>query len=233
MDADVVRRAHRGDLDGLNFAGLVRLSFELGYGAHRSAGPMTGRDINGRDEQEKAVRAYVEGRGGIYAHTYEEPDISAWGRKRVRLPDGRYGYRVIRPVLEGALDDLKAGKTADGRRLDGIIVADIDRLTPGRSSPLILQVSASAGCSEAPSRRRAIARSTDGADLSSASGIALKPHRPPGAYAGFAQFCAARRASRRVRAAPPSPTLSMVVPPSCKRTPVPVCPSVDSLVVLS
>ena len=132
MDADAVRRAHRGDLDGLNFAGLVRLSFELGYGAQsptRSAGPMTGRDINGRDEQEKAVRAYVESRGGTYAHTYVEPDTSAWKRKRVRLPDGRYGYRVIRPVLEGALEDLKAGKTSDGRRLDGIIVADIDRLT--------------------------------------------------------------------------------------------------------
>ena len=110
MHADAVRRAHQGDLGGRTFAGLVRLSFELGYGAQRTAGPMTGRDINGRDEQEKAVRSYVESRGGTYAHMYEEPDTSAWKRKRVRLPDGRYGYRVIRPVLEGALEDLKAAR---------------------------------------------------------------------------------------------------------------------------
>ncbi len=38
-------------------------------------------------------------------------------------------YRVVRPVFESALADLKRGKTPDGRRLDGLVVYDIDRLT--------------------------------------------------------------------------------------------------------
>ncbi|MFJ8110670.1 recombinase family protein [Streptomyces sp. NPDC096132] len=36
---------------------------------------------------------------------------------------------MIRPVFEGALDDLKRGTAPDGQRLDGLIVYDIDRLT--------------------------------------------------------------------------------------------------------
>ncbi|GAA3026830.1 hypothetical protein GCM10010448_06000 [Streptomyces glomeratus] len=38
---------------------------------------------------------------------------------------------MIRPVFEGALEDLKRGTTPDGQRLDGLIVYDIDRLTRG------------------------------------------------------------------------------------------------------
>lgn len=90
---------------------------------------MTGRDIKGRDEQEKDVRRFVESRGGTYVYTYEEPDTSAWKRKRVRLPDGTIAYRVVRPVLEGAFEDLKQGTTPDGTQVDGLIVYDIDRLT--------------------------------------------------------------------------------------------------------
>lgn len=63
------------------------------------------------------------------SNTYEEPDTSAWKRQRVRQPDGTVAYRVIRPVFEGALEDLKRGSTPDGQRLDGLIVYDIDRLT--------------------------------------------------------------------------------------------------------
>ena len=111
----------------MSFAGLVRLSFEAG---HEVAGfPMTGRDIRGRDEQAKDCRTYVEKRGGTYVYTYEEPDTSAYKRKRVRLPDGRLGYRVIRPIFEAALEDLKRGTAPNGRRIDGLIVYDIDRLT--------------------------------------------------------------------------------------------------------
>ncbi|MFD5543061.1 recombinase family protein [Streptomyces sp. NPDC127079] len=39
------------------------------------------------------------------------------------------GYRVIRPVFEGALEDLNRGVAPNGERLDGLIVYDIDRLT--------------------------------------------------------------------------------------------------------
>jgi site-specific DNA recombinase len=134
MGGELVARAHWGDLEGMNLAGLVRLSFEF-EGAEdsserrRSAPYLTGRDIKGRDEQTKDCRGYVEVRRGTYVHTYEEPDTSAYKRKRVRLPDGRTAYRVVRPVFEGALDDLKRGLTPDGQRLDGLIVYDIDRLT--------------------------------------------------------------------------------------------------------
>lgn len=38
-------------------------------------------------------------------------------------------YRVIRPVYEGALKDLKQGTTPNGEPLDGLIVYDLDRLT--------------------------------------------------------------------------------------------------------
>ena len=130
--SDRVRRAHWGDLSGLNLAGLVRLSFELERDDPHSNVrriPLTGKDIRGREEQEKDCRTYVEGRQGHYIHTYVEPDTSAWKRKRVQLPDGRYAYRVIRPVFEAALEDLKRGSTPDGKRLDGLVVYDIDRLT--------------------------------------------------------------------------------------------------------
>jgi hypothetical protein len=68
MASELVKRANWGDLSGMNFAGLVRLSFE----PHRG---------------------------------------------------------VIRPVFEGALDDLKRGIAPNGERLDGLVVYDIDRLT--------------------------------------------------------------------------------------------------------
>jgi site-specific DNA recombinase len=45
------------------------------------------------------------------------------------MPDGSYGYRVLRPIFEGALRDLKRGITPEGKRLDGLVVYDIDRLT--------------------------------------------------------------------------------------------------------
>jgi hypothetical protein len=38
MADNLVQRAHWGDLEGMNIAGLVRLSFELDTGA-RNAGP--------------------------------------------------------------------------------------------------------------------------------------------------------------------------------------------------
>jgi len=142
MDNDLVQRARWGDLEGQNWAGLVRLSFEVDEGPATAESdatgttdakpmfrPMTGRDIRSRDEQEKDSRTFVESRHGRYVYTYEEPDTSAWKRKRVRLPNGEIGYRVIRPVFEGALEDLKRGVAPNGEHLDGLIVYDIDRLT--------------------------------------------------------------------------------------------------------
>ncbi|MFE7235329.1 recombinase family protein [Streptomyces sp. NPDC057596] len=85
--------------------------------------------MKSREEQEKDARRFVESRGGRHVYTYEEPDTSAWKRKKARQPDGTISYRVIRPAFEGALEDVKRGTTPDGQRLDGLIVYDIDRLT--------------------------------------------------------------------------------------------------------
>ncbi|WTW99916.1 recombinase family protein [Streptomycetaceae bacterium NBC_01309] len=141
MADDLVKRAHWGDLTGQNWAVLARLSHEPDYEpseSHEDAGgttarpkfiPQTGYDIKNRDEQVKDARTFVESRGGRIVYVYEEPDTSAWKRRRVQLPDGRLVYRVIRPVFEGALDDLKHGQAPNSQRLDGLIVSDIDRLT--------------------------------------------------------------------------------------------------------
>ncbi|MET8628549.1 hypothetical protein ABZW30_33220 [Kitasatospora sp. NPDC004669] len=64
-----------------------------------------------------------------YVYTYQEPDTSAWKRKRVCLDDGRIVYRLPRPVLEGAFEDLERGLAPNGARTDGLIVPDPDRLT--------------------------------------------------------------------------------------------------------
>jgi site-specific DNA recombinase len=125
-----VERARFGDLTGLSFAGDVRMSFEVDPERRPADGiARTGADLLGRDDQERRCRAFVEGRGGRYIHTYEEPDTSAWKRKRVQQPDGTVIYRVIRPVYQQALADLRRGIAPNGQRLDGLIVADIDRLT--------------------------------------------------------------------------------------------------------
>jgi site-specific DNA recombinase len=133
MADDLVLRARRGDLTGLNLAGLVRLSpgSNNRYGDDLAEGqrPFSGQDIKSTDEQEKDTRLYTTRRGGSYVHTYREPDTSAWRRRRVVQPDGTTAYRVIRPVFEGALNDLKRGVAPNGERLDGLVVYDIDRLT--------------------------------------------------------------------------------------------------------
>ncbi|MFI0786707.1 recombinase family protein [Streptomyces lydicus] len=136
-DDDLVSRAQWGNLEGQHWAVLVRLSTDENddepvtepvEGARRR-GPMTGRDIKSTKEQERDGRDFISRHRGTCVHVYYEPDTSAWRKKRVRLPDGRVAYRVVRPVFEGALEDLKFGRAPDGRRLDGLIVYDIDRLT--------------------------------------------------------------------------------------------------------
>ncbi|MGW8569749.1 recombinase family protein [Streptomyces niveus] len=137
MTADLVQRAHWGNFEGLSFAGLARLSTEEAEGKNLSDGrpdgrrraPLTGADIKSTEEQEKDGRRFVTSRGGEYVYTYMEPDTSAWKRRRVVMPDGSISYRVVRPIYEGSLEDLKKGYAPNGRRMDGLIVYDIDRLT--------------------------------------------------------------------------------------------------------
>ncbi|MER7921839.1 hypothetical protein ABTY96_01680 [Streptomyces sp. NPDC096057] len=88
----------------------------------------------------RSFAGHVESRGGNYVGTYDEPDTSAWKKKRVKQPDGTTVYRVIRPVFEGSLKDLKNGSPVSGHftpldgidphtAVNGLIVYDVDRLT--------------------------------------------------------------------------------------------------------
>lgn len=127
------------DFSGLNLAVLVRLSFEPTYdkqqdetGARQPKLLLNGGDINGREDQEERAKHSVERLGGRYVYTYDEPDTSAWKRRKVPVVKGgvsTFEYRVIRPVYEGALEDLKRGIAPNGEQLDGLIVYDLDRLT--------------------------------------------------------------------------------------------------------
>ena len=127
----LIERIRRGDLSGLSLAGLVRLSFEPNYNQHkdRPLALMSGADINGRENQDELCRRYVESRGGRYVYSYDEPDTSAWKRKRVTNPDGSYRWEVVRPVFDGMIADLKKGYAPNGEQIDGIIAYDLDRLT--------------------------------------------------------------------------------------------------------
>ncbi|WP_274914702.1 hypothetical protein [Streptomyces sp. WZ-12] len=82
MDNEPVQMARWGDLKGQNWAGLVRLSLEVDEESTATENdatdnakakptfcPMTGRDIKGRDEQEKGNCSFVESRGGRYVCT--------------------------------------------------------------------------------------------------------------------------------------------------------------------
>ena len=53
---------------------------------------------------------------------YEENDTSAYRKRRIRKPDGRSVWRVIRPEFRQMLQDYEDGV------IDGIIVYDLDRL---------------------------------------------------------------------------------------------------------
>ncbi|MFE4870873.1 recombinase family protein [Streptomyces sp. NPDC056682] len=136
MEVDLLAKAQWGNLEGQNWAVLARLSTDErdetapeDVPEHGRRVPLTGRDIKSTEEQTLDGREFVKARGGRVVHVYLEPDTSAWRKKRIRQPDGRVVYRVVRPVFEGALEDLKAGLAPNGERLDGLVVYDIDRLT--------------------------------------------------------------------------------------------------------
>jgi len=96
------------------------------------AGRLTGRYTRISDDTEHEAKgtarqdgdeiAYIEANGGIVGPPYEENDTSAYKKKRIRLPDGAVVYRVIRPVWQRMLADLRAGK------IQAACVADLDRL---------------------------------------------------------------------------------------------------------
>jgi site-specific DNA recombinase len=59
---------------------------------------------------------------------YEENDTSAYKKRRVVLPDGTVVWRVIRPVWQRMLADLRTGV------IQAAWVADLDRLAATRGT---------------------------------------------------------------------------------------------------
>ncbi|MFL6078001.1 MAG: recombinase family protein [Mycobacteriales bacterium] len=88
---------------------------------------LSARESDDREEQVNNqladLRKFVKGIGGRVAREVPENDVSSFKKKRVQLPDGTYGYRVIRPEWESILTDLRRGTA------NALAVPDIDRAT--------------------------------------------------------------------------------------------------------
>lgn len=99
-------------------------SFEgLRFGLYTRISDDSEDEAKGVAMQEQDERAWVASVGGqVHEPVYEENDTTAYKKKRVKLPDGTVVYRVIRPVWQRMLADLRAGV------IDAVVVADLDRL---------------------------------------------------------------------------------------------------------
>jgi hypothetical protein len=75
------------------------------------------------DNQLADLRARVASIGGMIDREIPENAVSAFKRKRVELPDGTYGFRVVRPEWEKILTALRRGEC------NALMVPDIDRAT--------------------------------------------------------------------------------------------------------
>lgn len=73
------------------------------------------------DHQLVGLRARVAEIGGRVDREIPENDSSAFKRRRVQLPDGTFGYRVVRPEWEKILTALRRGEC------NALMVPDIDR----------------------------------------------------------------------------------------------------------
>ncbi|WP_113692954.1 recombinase family protein [Amycolatopsis albispora] len=85
-----------------------------------------GQDAPGEgqvDYQLSDLRKFVKAIGGRVDREVPEPNVSSFKRRRVLLPDGTYGYRVVRPDWESILTALRRGEA------NALASADIDRAT--------------------------------------------------------------------------------------------------------
>ena len=85
-----------------------------------SSDPLETEKGIGRQREDVLVKA--EGLDWDVVEFYEENDTSAYKKRRIRLPDGRSVWRVVRPEFRRMLADYEDGK------IDAIIVYDLDRL---------------------------------------------------------------------------------------------------------
>ena len=75
------------------------------------------------DHQLTDLRARVASIGGTIDREIPESAVSAFKRQRVQLPDGTFGFRVVRPEWEKILTALRRGEC------NALMVPDIDRAT--------------------------------------------------------------------------------------------------------
>ncbi|MGW7533447.1 recombinase family protein [Amycolatopsis sp. NPDC054798] len=83
----------------------------------------SGEDDEQVNYQLSDLREFVDGIGGRVELEVRESNVSSSKRRRVMLPDGTYGYRVVRPDLEAALTKLRRGEA------NALAGTDIDRIT--------------------------------------------------------------------------------------------------------
>lgn len=88
-----------------------------------SSGDDVDDEIGQVDHQLSDLREFVQNLGGRIDREVPEPNVSAFKRRRVQLPDGTYGYRVVRPEWESLLTALRRGEC------NALAVPDIDRAT--------------------------------------------------------------------------------------------------------
>jgi DNA invertase Pin-like site-specific DNA recombinase len=138
MGNELIQQTLRGDLTGMNFGIIARMSNESRRRKHlktRAENPeaapsyRTGLDIDTRDRQVIRCTRWIESRGGRVVDVYDEPHTSAWKRRPIVEPDGSVIYRVKRPVYQRALKDLARGVAKNGERMDGLMATDADRIT--------------------------------------------------------------------------------------------------------
>jgi site-specific DNA recombinase len=87
--------------------------------------PQTGElrlSEKGITRQKEDILALADKLGVRITRWYEENDTTAFKKKRIRLPNGRSVWRVIRPEFRQMLEDYEDGA------IEGVIFYDIDRL---------------------------------------------------------------------------------------------------------
>ena len=136
MSSELIAKALRGDLADMNIIILARMSNESkrrkrAKDRENGTAPafLTGLDIDTRERQVERCIADVEARGGKVVDVYEEPHTSAYKRRKMKDAEGNTIYRVVRPEYQKVLNDFKRGVSKSGHRIDGLMLADIDRLT--------------------------------------------------------------------------------------------------------
>jgi DNA invertase Pin-like site-specific DNA recombinase len=142
-------------------------------------------DGAGVARQEADCRALAERLGWVITEVVIENSVSAFKRRRVRLPDGTTAMRTVRPGFRSVLDKLASGKC------DGLIAYDLDRLArdPKDMEDLLDIVN------PAPGKFIPVATVTGALNLTNADGVAMA--RIAVAIANKASQDTARRVARK------------------------------------